>query len=192
MCLPVDIHDNSDPRGYAEEKSWIFQHPLQLPKSLCLHRCMPWWMIPKILRQVESDVPPETYFLLGKHESTGDYIMFFPVADKMFGFSLESYHERLQINGHAIHSNVSRSDPFESAVIASSGKNVFEVVRRTLDIAKMHTRSLNDNFSNAQHSKRHSPSVHPRGPGPAFVDRLGTIIYFSGRIKNLYLFIVND
>lgn len=184
----LDIHDNSDPRGYAEEKSWVFQQPLKLAKSLCLHRCKIWWMIPKLLRQVERDVPPETYFLLGQLENDGkDYILLFPVADTVFGFSLEGYHDQLQINGHAIHSNLALSDAYESAVIVSTGKNVFEVIRRTLDIAKTHIRSLNGNFAEAQHQSRHSPSFFPRGSGPAFVDRLGN--HFIHVNKYIYFII---
>lgn len=131
-------------------------------------------MIPRLLQSTTTDTPPETIFLLGIHRDSGQHVLFLPVVDTAYSFSLESHGKLLQINGHCVQNTPTvLENPHEIAALVAMGDDPFQLIADSMNIVKTHIRALNPYFIQAEYQRKGVPSVFPRGPGPSFVDRLG-------------------
>jgi raffinose synthase len=135
-------------------------------------------MTPRILdsHKLGACLPPESLFLLGKQLDTGMHVLFLPVMDMAYSFSLEGHEGRLQINGHNIQNegiSSNKKDEFENAVLVCVGPNPFEVISAGFAVVKSHVRGLNEYLTRSSYFARSLVPRVPRGPGPDFVDKLG-------------------
>jgi raffinose synthase len=132
-------------------------------------------MNPKVLnaQALTTSVPPETIFLLGKLQQSGDYVFVLPMIDSSFSFSLEGHEDELRINGHRVRSIVSSDDRYQNALLVASGSNPFKLIHSCFQVVKDHLRTMNEYFAKGSFSLHHPPQRYTHGPGPAFVDYLG-------------------